>query len=85
MAGAPSYVFGSSRAGRGRRRLAVRRPGYRPAMPHWILLAVATAVGWLVVAVVGGLLLGRALGAIDRSPDEEQELRLGGRTPTSGR
>jgi hypothetical protein len=49
-------------------------------MPRWIALALMTAAAWLVIAVVGGLLLGRVLGLLDRGPGEAGEA-AGGRRP----
>jgi hypothetical protein len=35
-------------------------------MPHWIVLLAAALCAWLVVAVLGGMIVGRALGVIHR-------------------
>jgi hypothetical protein len=35
-------------------------------MPHWIALFAIVVVGWMVLAVVGGWLVGRGLGVIER-------------------
>ena len=35
-------------------------------MPQWILLLVLAIVAWLAVSIVGGLLVGRLLGIIER-------------------
>jgi hypothetical protein len=35
-------------------------------MPDWIILLVLAIAAWLVVAVVGGLLVGRLLGFVER-------------------
>jgi len=35
-------------------------------MPRWMLLVVAAAVGWLVLSVVGGLVLGRLIDVATR-------------------
>ena len=43
------------------------RQGYRGRdMPHWIALAVTVIVGWLVLAVGGGWLVGRGLALFER-------------------
>jgi hypothetical protein len=36
------------------------------AMPQWILFLALAIVAWLALAVVGGLLLGRLLAAVER-------------------
>jgi nitrate reductase NapE component len=36
------------------------------AMPQWILFLVLAIVAWFVVAVGGGLLVGRLLGFVER-------------------
>ena len=41
-------------------------------MPHWVSVLLLVVVGWLVVAVVGGLLVGRGLGVIERRTDRTQ-------------
>jgi len=45
-------------------------------MPQWIALLAIVVVAWMVLAVVGGWLIGRGLGAIERragldEPDAE--------------
>ena len=45
-------------------------------MPQWIALLAIIVVAWMILAVVGGWLIGRGLGAIDRraeaaEPDAE--------------
>ena len=35
-------------------------------MPQWILLLVLAIVAWLVLAVGGGLLLGRLIAVVER-------------------
>jgi hypothetical protein len=42
-------------------------------MPHWIVLLVIVLVGWMILAVVGGWLVGRGLGAIERRSDRGSE------------
>lgn len=41
-------------------------------MPHWIALLAIVVVAWLILAVVGGWLIGRGLGAIERRVDEAE-------------
>jgi hypothetical protein len=36
------------------------------AMPQWILFLVLAIVAWLALAVVGGLIVGRLLAAVER-------------------
>jgi len=48
---------------------AVRTASYFCDMPHWVSVLAIVVVGWLVVAVVGGLLVGRGLGVIERRTD----------------
>lgn len=38
-------------------------------MPQWIALLAIVVVAWMVLAVVGGWLVGRGLGAIERRAD----------------
>lgn len=38
-------------------------------MPHWVSVLAIVVVGWLVVAVVAGWLIGRGLGVIERRTD----------------
>ena len=46
---------------------SVRAAGYRACdMPQWIALLAIVVVAWMVLAVVGGWLIGRGLGAIER-------------------
>ena len=45
-------------------------------MPQWIALVAIVVVAWMILAVVGGWLIGRGLGAIERragldEPDAE--------------
>jgi hypothetical protein len=35
-------------------------------MPDWIILLVLAIAAWLAVAVVGGLLVGRLIGFVER-------------------
>jgi hypothetical protein len=35
-------------------------------MPHWIALFAIVVVAWMLVAVAGGWLIGRALGLVER-------------------
>ena len=47
-------------------------------MPHWIALLAIVVFAWMILAVVGGWLIGRGLGAIGRYsdgdvPDAESE------------
>ena len=35
-------------------------------MPQWIALLAIVVVAWMILAVIGGWLIGRGLGAIDR-------------------
>jgi hypothetical protein len=35
-------------------------------MPQWILLLVLAIVAWLVLAIGGGLIVGRLLAAVER-------------------
>jgi hypothetical protein len=35
-------------------------------MPQWIALLAIVVVAWMILAVVGGWLIGRGLGAIER-------------------
>ena len=47
-------------------------------MPHWVVLLVVTLGAWLVVTVVGGLLVGRALGVVARAaPDAPEDETAG--------
>ena len=41
-------------------------------MPHWIALLAIVVAAWMVLAVVGGWLIGRGLGAIDRRANDER-------------
>ena len=38
-------------------------------MPHWIALLAIVVFAWMILAVVGGWLIGRGLGAIGRHSD----------------
>jgi len=40
-------------------------------MPEWIALLAIVVVAWMILAVVGGWLVGRGLGAIERRADPE--------------
>ena len=40
-------------------------------MPHWIALLAIVVFAWMILAVVGGWLIGRGLGAIERHGDGE--------------
>jgi hypothetical protein len=40
-------------------------------MPHWIALLAIVSAGWLVVAVVGGWLIGRGLAVLARDELED--------------
>jgi hypothetical protein len=42
-------------------------------MPHWIALLAIVSAGWLVVAVVGGWLIGRGLGLLAHDELEDDE------------
>ena len=55
-----------------RSRLSVRFTGYRQDMPHWIALLAIVMAAWLIVAVVGGWLIGRGLGVIDRHQELDE-------------
>lgn len=35
-------------------------------MPNWVVLVGLTMAGWLLLTVVGGILVGRALGRLER-------------------
>ncbi len=35
-------------------------------MPHWILIVLLVAVGWLALSIGGGLAIGRLLGLASR-------------------
>lgn len=41
-------------------------------MPHWIALLGIVVAAWLGLAVVGGWLIGRGLGAIDRHDEVDE-------------
>ena len=34
-------------------------------MPHWVVLLAIVVAGWLALAVIGGTVLGRWLGALE--------------------
>jgi hypothetical protein len=38
-------------------------------MPQWIFLLVVVIAAWLVLSVVGGLLVGRLIGFVERRAD----------------
>ena len=38
----------------------------RRDMPHWIALLAVVVAAWMILAVVGGWLIGRGLGVIER-------------------
>lgn len=40
-------------------------------MPHWVALLAIVVAGWLFVAVAGGWLVGRGLGAFERRHGHE--------------
>ena len=40
-------------------------------MPHWIALFAIVVAAWMAVAVVGGWLIGRGLGLLERTGDDE--------------
>jgi hypothetical protein len=42
-------------------------------MPHWIALLAIVVAAWMILAVVGGWLIGRGLGVIERRTDAEDE------------
>ena len=42
-------------------------------MPQWIALLAIVVVAWMIVAVVGGWLIGRGLGAIERRTDPAEQ------------
>jgi hypothetical protein len=42
-------------------------------MPHWIALLAIVVVAWMVLAVVGGWLIGRGLGVIERRTDDDAD------------
>lgn len=39
-------------------------------MPHWVALVAIVAVAWIVLAVVGGWIIGRGLGVIERHGEQ---------------
>ena len=41
-------------------------------MPHWLALLAIVLASWLVLAVVGGWLIGRGLGAIARHQEVDE-------------
>lgn len=41
-------------------------------MPHWIAVVAIVVVAWMFVTVVGGWLIGRGLGLLDRRGRSEQ-------------
>ena len=42
-------------------------------MPHWIALLAIVVAAWMILAVVGGWLIGRGLGVIQRRADDEAD------------
>jgi hypothetical protein len=50
-------------------------------MPHWLAWVAIVAAAWLVLAVVGGLLVGRGLRAIERRSDEVEAVHRGSEPP----
>jgi hypothetical protein len=48
-------------------------------MPHWIALFAIVVVSWMVLAVVGGWLIGRALGLVERRGRESADRAGAGR------
>lgn len=43
-------------------------------MPHWVVWLAIVVVAWMVLAVVGGWLIGRGLGVIGRRSDLDAQL-----------
>jgi hypothetical protein len=41
-------------------------------MPHWLALMAIVVASWLVLAVVGGWLIGRGLGALERHQEVDE-------------
>jgi hypothetical protein len=41
-------------------------------MPHWIALLTIVVAAWLVLSVVGGWLIGRGLGIIERHHEVDE-------------
>jgi hypothetical protein len=41
-------------------------------MPHWLALLAIVVASWLLVSVVGGWLIGRGLGAIERQQEVDE-------------
>ncbi len=41
-------------------------------MPHWLALLAIVVAAWLVLTVVGGWLIGRGLGAIERHQEVDE-------------
>jgi hypothetical protein len=41
-------------------------------MPHWIALIAIVVAAWLFLAVVGGWLIGRGLGVIERHNEVDE-------------
>ena len=42
-------------------------------MPQWIAVLAIVVVAWMLLAVVGGWLIGRGLGAIERRTEPDAE------------
>jgi hypothetical protein len=42
-------------------------------MPHWIALLAIVVAAWMVLAVVGGWLIGRGLRVMERRTDDEAD------------
>lgn len=42
-------------------------------MPHWIALLAIVVAAWMILAVVGGWLIGRGLGVIQHRTDDEAD------------
>jgi hypothetical protein len=55
-----------------RLRRSVRAPEYLCDMPHWLALLAIVVASWLLVSVVGGWLIGRGLGAIERQQEVDE-------------
>jgi len=50
-------------------------------MPHWIALLAIVVAAWMILAVVGGWLIGRGLGIIERHGDADEDGEPGQETP----
>lgn len=53
--------------------LSGRRATVRRGMPHWIALLAIVVAAWMILAVVGGWLIGRGLRVIERRTDDGHE------------